>query len=387
MRLFKSGLALVSLLSIAKGEPSRGAPDDHDSQELQFALDPADKYIVTLKPNVDVQTHVRYVHALHSSHSRSRGIMRQYETAGFQGYNGHFNQSFIQQLREHKDVASVEADQGLGHISHWALRYPKSYVYDDSAGEGTYAYNLDTGINERHADFEGRARLGVNALPASSDKDIDGHGTHTAGVIGSKTFGVARKCNIIAVKVSNGDGTLTGIALDGYAWAVKDILRRKRESRSVINIAMSGPPSDAFNLAINNAFTRGIITVVAAGNENRNAANFSPAQAKGAIVVAATDARRQRAAFSNYGSAVSLYAPGVDIPSTWIGSAGAAMHMSGTSVAAAHVAGIVLYLRRLNPKLADPLACRRYIINTATTEAVVAPKTAPNKFAYNMSGQ
>ena len=97
-------------------------------------------------------------------------------------------------------VTQRSATWGLSSIS---SRLPGStnYFYDGSAGKDTWAYIVDTGLYTEHKDFEGRAVLGYNAYKNTEFKDIQGHGTHCAGIIGSRTFGVAKKANLMSVKV------------------------------------------------------------------------------------------------------------------------------------------------------------------------------------------
>ena len=102
--------------------------------------------------------------------------------------------------RDSEIIRQENATWGLGSISH---RAPNSteYLYDESAGEGTWAYVLDTGIYIEHEEFEGRAHLGYNAFPNLAFEDTDVHGTHCAGTIASRKYGVAKKANVIDVKV------------------------------------------------------------------------------------------------------------------------------------------------------------------------------------------
>ncbi|KAF2157221.1 extracellular alkaline serine protease [Myriangium duriaei CBS 260.36] len=392
------------LIAIASFRQVLAAPSSlvsERSAKLE-TIDPADKYIITLKSGVNVTVHLSFAQGLHGNDATTGGLLGQYDIGNFQGYYGHYNKTTIEQIKRHDDVAAVEKDQswtpsrmtaqynspnyGLGHISHRALRDPSLYIYDSSAGAGTYAYILDSGINDRHIDFEGRARLGHNTMQYEQKKDTTGHGTHIAGLIGSKTFGVAKQCKMIAVKVVYNNRANTGVTLRGYQWAVQHILQYNRRGNSVINISVNGPPSGALDNAVREAYGRGILTVVSAGNNGGDARQYAPGVGT-ALVVAAADRYRRRASFSNGGPGVSLFGPGVEILSTWIGSDRATSRQSGTSMAAAHVAGMVLYLKVLYPRrMATAAQARSYVINTATTQAVGRVGDAPNKFAYNGSG-
>ncbi|KAF2154439.1 alkaline proteinase [Myriangium duriaei CBS 260.36] len=372
-------------------------------------VDVSDRYIVTLKDGVNAQQHLSFVRDIHAQAMNKRddarvfaGVDQQYDdVAGYNGYAGHFDKSVIDQLKSHADVEAVEADQiyttfqvveqahateGLDLISHRKDTNKDNYDYDSSAGSGTYGYVVDTGINLQHKDFEGRASNGYNAVKGVAFKDTAGHGTHVAGTMVSKTYGVAKKAHVIAVKVFDGESGSTSAIMDGYGWAVKDIIKNKRQGHASINMSLGGGFSQAFNKAVDSAYSKGVTTVVAAGNENADASKTSPASAKGAIAVAATDMDRKRAKFSNFGKVVNVFAPGVNILSTWIGSSTATNKISGTSMASPHIAGLVLYLQGLK-RLNDAKASRNYLDQIATGKVVSDPHGSPNLFAYNGSGK
>ena len=370
-------------------------------------IDVTDKYIITLKDNVNLTQHIGFVEDVHASHSqRSQngpvftGLSHQYDFADYLGYAGHFDSSVIAQLRNHKDVEAIEpqqiwstfklvdqkhATEGLNLISHRKDLHKDDYEYDTSAGAGTYGYVVDTGINIHHVDFGGRASNGYNALKGIKFDDHFGHGTHVAGTIGSKTYGVAKKCNLIAVKVFDGRTGSTDAIMDGYGWAVKDIESNRRQANAAINLSLGGGHSAAFNKAVNKAAAKGVSTVVAAGNSGVNADETSPASASGAVTVAATDMDRVRAKFSNFGRVVALFAPGVDILSTWIGSDTTTKKLSGTSMACPHVTGLVLYLKDLH-KLPSARSSKAMLRKLALAHMVKDAHGSLDEFAYNGSG-
>jgi oryzin len=102
-------------------------------------------------------------------------------------------------------IAQKGAPWGLGSISHRTPNHT-DYVYHESAGEGMFAYVIDSGIYIEHNEFEGRASLGYSAVP-EDHVDTQGHGTHVAGIIGSRLYGVAKKSQLISVKIF-GDGNV-----------------------------------------------------------------------------------------------------------------------------------------------------------------------------------
>lgn len=261
-------------------------------------------------------------------------------------------------------VTQQNATTGLARISS-AQAGGSTYTFDDSAGQGITAFIVDTGIMEEHEEFEGRATFAFNSAD-NINTDANGHGSHVAGTIGGKTFGVAKKATLVGVKVldAQGAGTNSGV-IAGMNFG-KALGRTDRQTvrvandrksvaqtakanglsgRSVMNMSLGGGRSNAVNQAINALRAAGVVPVVAAGNENVDAQNDSPASARGAITVGAIDQTTdRRASFSNFGQFVDVFAPGVDVESVGIQSTTSTETLSGTSMASPHVAGLAAYL-------------------------------------------
>lgn len=230
-------------------------------------------------------------------------------------------------------------------------------------------YVIDTGINVKHIEFEGRASWGKTIPKNDVDEDGNGHGTHCAGTIASRKYGVAKAANVIAVKVlgSNGSGTMSDV-VGGVAWAAEQAAVKAAAAReefrktgktnhkgSVANMSLGGGKSKALDDTVNRAVDAGIHFAVAAGNDNRDACNNSPAAAEKAITVGASNLGDERAYFSNHGPCVDVFAPGLNILSTYIGSNSSVTTMSGTSMASPHTAGLLAYLLSLYPSASfDP---------------------------------
>jgi cerevisin len=303
------------------------------------------------------------------------------------GYAGCFDDGVIEQIRSKPEVDFVERDQivrisnetfsdsvevqrgapwGLARISHrkrLSLSTFTKYEYVASGGEGVNAYIIDTGIYVDHKDFQGRAHWGVTIPANDVDEDANGHGTHCAGTIASKTYGVAKKAHVYAVKVlgSNGSGTMSDV-IAGVEWAVEDANKQAKAGKvkgSVANMSLGGGKSPSLDNTVNAASKAGLPFAVAAGNENADACKSSPAAAEEAVTVGASTITDERAYFSNYGECVDVFAPGLNIKSTW--NDGRTNTISGTSMASPHTAGLIAYLisihssSKMNPEVAAAL--------------------------------
>ncbi|KAF9180551.1 serine protease [Haplosporangium sp. Z 767] len=220
------------------------------------------------------------------------------------------------------------------------------YKYPTAAGQGVDVYVIDTGINIKHVDFEGRAKWGVTTVPGAPNTDDNGHGTFVAGVIGSRTFGVAKKVNLIAVKGLNKEGTSTlSQVLAALDWVVKQNARSSNR-KNVVNLSLGAGYSKVLNSAVDTLVQSGMFIVAAAGNGNevnigQDACGYSPASAPTAFTVGSTNINDQMSSYSNYGQCVNIYAPGERVRSTWIGPTNREVYTdSGTSFSAPNVAGI-----------------------------------------------
>jgi len=213
------------------------------------------------------------------------------------------------------------------------------YIFD---GSGVDAYIIDTGIRASHNQFGGRVRSGFDAIrDGRGSNDCNGHGTHVAGTVGAQTYGVAKNVNLIPVRVLSctGSGSNSGV-IEGV-----DYVAQVASGPSVANMSLGGGNSPALDQAVENAIDDGITFVLAAGNDNANACFGSPSRVGPALTIGATTSSDSRSSFSNFGSCVDMFAPGSQITSAWFNSNNATNTISGTSMAAPHVAGVVaLYL-------------------------------------------
>lgn len=218
------------------------------------------------------------------------------------------------------------------------------YEYIARSGKGVSVYILDTGIDDGHLEFEGRAQMKYNFVEGSPDTDEHGHGTHCAGVIGGKTYGVAKQVKMVGIKVldEKGLGSISRL-IEGLNAVIEDHLYERSIDpfrTAVVNMSIGGKKSKALNHIVEYA-TRmyKIHFATAAGNDANDACNFSPSSSSTALTVGASNMINYVADFSNHGACVDIYAPGVKILSTWLGQE--ARLASGTSMATPHVAGIM----------------------------------------------
>lgn len=285
-------------------------------------------------------------------------------------------------------VSQADAPWGLARISHnTAARGASNYYYDNTAGVGVRVYILDTGIRTTHTDFGGRAIWGKNFITGSPNTDEYGHGTHVAGTVAGTKYGVAKRATVVAVKVldKNGSGTMAGI-LQGIQWAVADAKAKGVANKSVLNLSLGGYYSASVNAGVKAATDAGLTVVVAAGNSNDNAQYYSPASASSAITVGAVEGTKGRAYFSNYGSYVDIFAPGVSVLSAYHTSNTASYYMDGTSMAAPHVAGLAAYFIA-KEGLSGSTAVTNRIIAASIKSVVRDPVGSYNRLAYNAGGQ
>lgn len=270
---------------------------------------------------------------------------------------------------------------GLDRIDQESLPLDNNYSHIPDAGENIDVYILDTGIETSHPQFEGRAQWGNNFVD-NQNEDCNGHGTHVAGTVMSKDYGVAIKANSIAVKVLDceGSGSFSGI-ISGIQWSINRIKSTGR--KGVINMSLGGGFSSLVNSAVNAARNSGVVVVVSAGNENQDACNQSPASASKAFTVASSRSDDIRSGFSNWGSCVDIFAPGSSITSTYIN--GQIATISGTSMSSPHVAGAVAWRLSEQPDH-SPKEIEDYLLNLASSNKIIDTKGSPNKLLRVNSG-
>jgi subtilisin family serine protease len=309
--------------------------------------------------------------------------------AAVTGFSVTLTAAQARRLAAHPAVAYVEQDQvislaatqtnatwGLDRIDQRNRPLNGTYTYPNTASN-VHAYVIDTGIRITHNDFGGRATWGAN-FAGGQNTDCNGHGTHVAGTIGGTTYGVAKQVRLVAVKVLNcqGNGSVSSV-VGGINWVTSNAVKP-----AVANMSLGGSVSTTIDNAVRNSISSGVTYAIAAGNSNANAANFSPARVTEAITVGATGSNDARASFSNFGSVVDIFAPGVNITSDWRTSNSATNTISGTSMATPHVAGAAALVLSANPSF-TPAQVASSLINNATTGVVTNPGSgSPNRLLF-----
>ncbi|KAF5018461.1 hypothetical protein F66182_9558 [Fusarium sp. NRRL 66182] len=408
MKLATSLFILTELVHLAFG---RAAVQNIGAED--GAVIP-NSYIVTYKSSATSRDKKKHEEAL-TKKAKSKGkegVVDNLELGGFQGYVAEMTSSELKDVTNSDLVAHIEKDVafnfsavvdssfgpltkraytkqlnapwGLARISQRTGRgLDAQYYYDKTANAGANVYVIDTGIRITHKEFSGRAVWGANFISGSPNQDENGHGTHVAGTVGGTTLGVAKNCRLIAVKVGDKNaGSSISIALKGIQWAVNHAKSKGLAKKSVLNLSGGGPFTAAINDAIKAATDAGLTVVVAAGNEGDDVSYYSPASSPSAITVGSSDASNWRAATSNYGPLVDIFAPGVGIPSSWHTGDSSIRYLSGTSMAAPHVAGLAAYFISKEGIQGSANVTKR-ILSAALVDQIIDPLTSKNRLAYN----
>jgi subtilisin family serine protease len=316
-------------------------------------------------------------------------------TAALNGFSAKLNQGQLNALQHNPAVAYIEEDQtvdasatqsgatwGIDRIDQRARPLSGTYNYTNTASN-VRAYVIDTGVRATHSEFRrtdgtSRASNSYNATGDGNSSDCNGHGTHVAGTVGGKTYGVAKAVMIRAVKVFTCSGSsANSIIIAGIDWTTANHVKP-----AVANLSLGGGASQATDDAVNRLSNAGVFVAVAAGNENTDACTRSPARASTVTTVASSTSSDAKSSFSNWGSCVELYAPGSSITSAWYGSDTQTNTISGTSMASPHVAGVgALYKGTYGD--ASYSTIRSWLINNSTASVITGNVSGtPNRLLY-----
>jgi subtilisin family serine protease len=355
-------------------------------------------YIVVLQENFAITDRDAHILALQDAINQAGDdseVGFRYGVGSFVGFSARLSDSLLKQELAHPDVQYIEVDQimhavgtvtqtsatwGLDRIDQRSLPLNGNYVYNSVAGSGVNVFVVDTGILTTHVDFNGRATAVFNAITSESSQDLNGHGTHCAGTIGGTTYGVAKQVKLKGVKVLGKDGSGTNA---GVIAGVDYVGKNAGSTPAVASMSLGGGASSALDAAVTAVIKQGIPFAIAAGNENQDACNTSPARVATAVTVGATDKYDYRAEYSNWGACLDIFAPGTDITSDWIGSNNkAVVTISGTSMATPHVAGVIALRLSLDSNQ-TPAQITSYLTSTADQGVLSDVKKSPNLLLYS----
>ncbi|MFI7178440.1 S8 family peptidase [Streptomyces spororaveus] len=379
--------ALLALTPLGAGAASADSPEPTPAPLLTSADAIPGSYIVTLDKSVSP-----------GAFAKRLGLAAKFTyTRTINGFAASLTAEQLKSVRGAHGVTSVTEDatvtgpptpaKGIGTKSpshSWGLdRIDQRFLPLDNdfsanrSGQGVTAYILDSGIDFRHPEFGGRARAGFDAIgDGRNGADCNGHGTHVAGTVGGETFGVARKVSLVSVRVLGCDnrGAWSGI-IAGFDW-----IARNAQQPAVLNASLGGDRLEAVNAAATAVSDRGVLPVIAAGNDNRDACRVSPASAARVVTVGATNRFDEETDFSNHGSCLDLYAPGKDIISARLG--GGSVALDGTSMAAPHVTGVAALYKSEHPN-ALPAEVTDFLNEVSTKDIVQnLSNNGPNKLLF-----
>jgi subtilisin family serine protease len=402
-----TGLAMSLLMGCPKDDPTKPPPGDptqpcrsaeavtaeQASQEkfVKVAKPIPGEYIVVLKDPPQGANAPQVSVAAQSLTARYGGtVFTMYEYA-LRGFASKMMEEQAKAMSADAEVAYVQENQvmtivatqgnatwGLDRVDQRNLPLDQAYNYNTD-GKGVHAYIIDTGIFVSHSDFGGRADVGFDALnDGKKGIDCNGHGTHVAGTVGGGTYGVAKNVQLHAVRVlsCSGSGSTAGV-IAGVDWVTNNHVKP-----AVANMSLGGGADRAMDDAVRRSVAAGVTYSLAAGNDNSNACNTSPSRTAEAITVGATTNTDARASFSNYGECVDIFAPGHQITSAWYTSNTDTKTISGTSMAAPHVAGVLALFLSANPN-ASPNDVAKALVDNSTPDKVTSPgKCSPNKLVF-----
>jgi aqualysin 1 len=391
-----SGLAGAALLASCATDPAEEEVTSTSVAPLVGQDAPEaipDRYIVVYKDDVTKDIVSQSVSRVSGLRDSSR-VERTYDV--IPGFAATLTPDALDALRRDPDVAYIEQNaivrlntvhdvsggpDGLDRIDQRQPPLDGLYNDFDRNGTGVHAYIVDTGIRATHNEFTGRVGNGSDAVDGDGNPDdCNGHGTHVASTVGGTQFGVAKAVTLHAARVLDcgGSGTIDGVVA-GIDFVRTDCTANGRTC--VANMSLGGGFSQALNDAVANAVAAGIPFAVAAGNESQNACNTSPSSEPSAITVAAKDDPDSRASFSNFGTCVDIFAPGVSILGANIGSDSATMSISGTSMASPHIAGAAALIRGENPGL-TPDQVLQEMVASASINCIAGVNGSPNVLLY-----
>jgi serine protease len=383
----------VSILAMSAGSVSaadfRTTRNPIQGQYIVVLKDGAARIASEARPNALVSSVARQMAASHRMNVR-----RSFDHA-LRGFVVNADDNALARLLADPRVAYVEEDGivsvgatqsgatwGLDRVDQRNLPLSGSYTYNRTAS-GVHAYIIDTGVLTGHSQFTGRMGNGFRAIAddGRGTSDCNGHGTHVAGTVGGTTWGVAKGVTIHPVRVFGcGNTGSNSDIIAGINWVTANRIRP-----AVANLSLGGGASQATDSAVNSMINAGVVAVVAAGNSNANACNYSPARVPAAITVGSTTSTDARSSFSNFGSCLDIFGPGSSITSAGISSTTASAVLSGTSMAAPHVAGAAALYLATNTGASPATVASALNSNSTPNKVTSAGTGSPNRLLYTLN--
>ncbi|KAM3510764.1 hypothetical protein MY11210_005594 [Beauveria gryllotalpidicola] len=366
----------------------------HEDERALQARGGSNKFIIKFKPDTDDADIDKALKQINNESPTHR-----YRSSKFQGFTANVDREMVKKLRMNPMVEYIEQDVagtgsanfysqdkatwGLSRISHRRAG-ASEYLFNDDGGKGVCVYITDTGIDDTHPDFGGRAHQIKSFIPGVNYDD-HGHGTHCAGTIGSATYGVAKNATLYGVKVINRNNHVEfSDLIAAWEFIVDDAAQRDCPKGVVVSASLGGDKSRSLNDAADNLVDHGIFMAVAAGNDNQDAENISPASASKVCTVGGTNWDDSRYQYSNYGRAIDINAPAVNVLS--LAPGGGTAFKTGTSMAAPHVCGLAAYIASYMDGKASPDLCQ--VMAQMATKDVIRDQRydTVNNVAYNGNG-
>lgn len=389
-----AGAALPVLAPNAASAATAGA-DGATANGTAAATAAGGRFIVTFRESA---TAAEVAAARERAVSAGSEVLYDYNSA-LTGFAAILSKAAYGDLVSDPAVAGVEADEvisidatdrsptsGLDRIDERKRPLDGKFSYG-ATGSGVTAYVIDTGVLASHDEFGGRVQAGRSFVGGAANTDCgEGHGTHVAGLIGGRNYGVARDVNLVPVRVFGcaGDASVS-VVIAGIEWMIEDFRARGVPAVANLSAGVSASRGAGLDKAAQQAIDAGITFVTAAGNTpgGDSACDQSPARVSDSITVGAVDAADRRASFSNYGRCVDLFAPGVGVKSAGISSNGAVAYKDGTSMAAPYVAGVAAAFLQ-NSRKARPSAVRSAIVGASTRDVLRSiGGSSPNRLLFS----
>ncbi|XP_054765864.2 aqualysin-1-like [Lytechinus pictus] len=343
------------------------------------------RYVVAIKDDVEVGVFAdRLQKALNTRRFKLGKVLKVFRAV--RALSLELSDEAVDFVRRFDGIVTVEEDGVVRTqaVSSWGLDridqrdLPLDNTYNSiNDGSDVNVYVVDTGIWNTHNDFGGRGSIFYDAL-GGDGVDCNGHGTHCAGTVGGTEYGVAKNANLFGVRVLSclGSGSYSSI-VDGMNYVAT-----YGSKPAVVSMSLGGGGSALIDQAVRTLYRNGFVVSVAAGNSDDNSCNYSPARSGYAVTVGATDINDARAYFSCYGSCVDIWAPGVDITSTWIRSDSATNTISGTSMACPHVSGVIALMLQESPN-ASPASVTSALLGNASANKISDVRAlSPNLLLY-----